>query len=108
MRHDELKQLYRTYKKNLQDEKTEEQRTKLVKRKEYIKAYNEKILEGVSVEPVQAIREAQKLTDESVALSKAVVQFKRPENLYSPVNPTLAKNMRHAYRGHLKKQKEKS
>ena len=37
-----------------------------------------------------------------------MAQFKRPEKLYSPVNPTLAKNMRHAYRGRLKKQKEKS
>ena len=57
----ELKQIYKTYKKNLQDEKTEERRTKIVKRKEYIKACDEKILEVVSVESVQAIREAQKL-----------------------------------------------
>ena len=61
MTDDELKQIYKTYKKNLQDEKTEDWRTKLVKRKEYIKACDKKILEGVSVEPVQAIREAQKL-----------------------------------------------
>ena len=32
-----------------------------MKRKEYIKASDEKILEGVSVESMQAIREAQKL-----------------------------------------------
>ena len=37
-----------------------------------------------------------------------MAQFKRPEKLYSPVNPTPAKNMQHAYRGRLKKQKEKS
>ena len=37
-----------------------------------------------------------------------MAQFKRPEKLYSPVNPTLAKNMRHAYEGRLKKQKENS
>ena len=44
MTDDKLKQIYKTYKKNLRDEKTEERRTKLVKRKEYIKACNEKIL----------------------------------------------------------------
>ena len=54
---DKLKQIYKTYKKNLQDE-NEEWQTKLVKRKEYVKAYDEKILEGVLVESVQAIREA--------------------------------------------------
>ena len=32
-----------------------------MKRKEYIKAFDEKILEDFSVESVQAIREAQKL-----------------------------------------------
>ena len=37
-----------------------------------------------------------------------MAQFKRLKKLYSPVNPTPAKNMRHAYRGRLKKQKEKS
>ena len=61
MTDDELKQIYKTYKKNLQDEKTDERWTKIVKQKEYIKACNEKILEHVSVESVQAIREAQKL-----------------------------------------------
>ena len=61
MTDDELKQIYKTYKKNLQDEKTEEWWTNLVKWKEYIKAFDEKILEDVSVESVQAIREAQKL-----------------------------------------------
>ena len=35
-----------------------------------------------------------------------MAQFKRPEKLYSSVNPTLAKNMRHAYRGRLKKQEK--
>ena len=43
MTDDKLKQIYKTYKKN-QDEKTEERWTKLVKRKEYIKTCNEKIL----------------------------------------------------------------
>ena len=37
MADDELKQIYKTYKKNIQDEKTEERRTKLVKRKKYIR-----------------------------------------------------------------------
>ena len=61
MADDELKQIYKTYKKHLQDEKNGERRTKLVKRKEHIKACNENILEGVSVESVQAIRGTQKL-----------------------------------------------
>ena len=52
MTDDELKQIYKTYKKNLQDEKTEERWTKLVKWKEFIKTCDEKIFEGISVESV--------------------------------------------------------